>query len=127
MTSHHSIFIHPGLPEETLTADVAAASGARLRRVAHGPVDYGADLGDTALEIELSHDYEEDMGIPFDRYQVVVTVRDFEGHRDREQARAEHVFNRLADVRRYWLVLVFDLQTVIATAAPPKQEVFPHR
>lgn len=124
MTSHHSIFIHPGLPEETLTADVATASGGRLRPVSHGPVDYSADLVDAALELELSHDYEEDRGIPFDRYQAVVTVRDFGGDKNRERGEAERVFNRLADLQRYWLVLVFDLQTVIATAAPPKCEAF---
>ncbi|MET7500471.1 hypothetical protein [Streptomyces microflavus] len=93
MTAHHSIFIHPGVPGESLTADVATALGTRL--------------------------------VPVARYQVIASLRDFGGDRERERASAEPIFNRLAELRRYWLALVFDLQAVIATAAPPKRETFP--
>ncbi|MFD8115129.1 hypothetical protein [Streptomyces microflavus] len=124
MTSHHSIFIHPGVPGESLTADMATAFGTRLLPVAPGPADCSADLGGTGLELGLSHDLE-DRGVPFDRYQVIASLWDFGGDRERERASAEHIFNRLAELRRYWPALVFDLQAVIATAAPPKRETFP--
>ncbi|WP_411116428.1 hypothetical protein [Streptomyces sp. 058-1L] len=78
-------------PGESLTADVATAFGTRLLPVARGPADYCADLGGTRLELELSHDYVEDRGIPFDRYQVIASLRDFGGDRERERARAEHI------------------------------------
>ncbi|MBK3585792.1 hypothetical protein [Streptomyces sp. PvR018] len=125
MTSHHSILIHPGVPGEPLTADVATAFGTRLLPVARGPADYSADLGGTGLERGLSHDYVEDRGIPFDRYQVIASLWDFGGDGERERASAEHIFNRPAELRRYWPALVFDVQAVIATAAPPKREAFP--
>jgi hypothetical protein len=125
VTSQHDIFIHPGHPEEALMADVAMASGGRLRPVAQGPVNYSANLIDTALELQLAHDFEEDKGIPFERYQAVVTVRNFAGNKDRERATADRVFHELAAMRKYWLVLVFDLQMVLETAAPPGRTPFP--
>lgn len=128
MTAHHDIFLHPGHPhpsEETVLADLAEVSGGELRLIGREPVDYGADLGGTALDVALRHDYEEDKGIPFHRYQVVVTVRDPAGDKDREQAVAERLFHRLAALQRYWLVLVYDLQTVIGSAAPPGRDPYP--
>lgn len=85
MTAHHDIFIHPGRPEETLLADMAEISGGRLRLTGQEAVNYNGNLGNTALELALGHDYEADKGVPFDRYQVVVTVRDFAGDKDREE------------------------------------------
>lgn len=84
MTSHHSIFIHPGHPVEALVADVALACGGRLRRAVNGPADYVVSLGDTTLELEMEHEYEEDKGIPFERYQVVLAVRESNSSTERE-------------------------------------------
>ncbi|MFE9724175.1 hypothetical protein ACFYQ5_11430 [Streptomyces sp. NPDC005794] len=125
MTSHHGIFIHPGHPAETLVGDVALACGEKLRPTVNGPADYIASLSDATLELEMEHDYEEDKGVPFKHYQVVLTVRDSDGDREREGVTARQIFGELAVLRRYWLVLVFDLQAVIDTAAPPGQETFP--
>lgn len=125
MTSHHSVFIHPGHPVEALVSDVAPACGGRLRRAVNGPADYVVSLSDATLEVEMEHEYEEDKGIPFERYQVVLTVRESNGAREREEVISRQIFRELATLRRYWLVLVFDLQTVIDTAAPPGQGTFP--
>ncbi|BFO16389.1 hypothetical protein SHKM778_27770 [Streptomyces sp. KM77-8] len=81
MTSHHSVFIHPGHPVEALVSDVAPACGGRLRRAVNGPADYVVSLSDATLEVEMEHEYEEDKGIPFERYQVVLTVRESNGAR----------------------------------------------
>ncbi|MGW0791176.1 hypothetical protein ACWD04_23760 [Streptomyces sp. NPDC002911] len=125
MTSHHSIFIHPGHPVEALVVDVALACGGRLRPAVNGPADYIVSLSDTTLELEMEHEYEEDKGIPFERYQVVLTVRESNGDMKREKVTAGQVFHELAILQRYWLVLVFDLQAVIDTATPPGQGTFP--
>ncbi|MBK0373882.1 MULTISPECIES: hypothetical protein [unclassified Streptomyces] len=125
MSSHHSIFIHPGHPVDALVGDVALACGGRLRPTVNGPADYILDLGDATLELETEHEYEEDKGVPFERYEVVLTVRDSDGDMEREQVTARQIFHELAVLRRYWLVLVFDLQAVIDTAAPPGQRTFP--
>ncbi|NEB93961.1 hypothetical protein [Streptomyces bauhiniae] len=125
MTAYHDIFIHPGGPEETLLADLAEVCGTRLRRIGVEGVDYGADIGGTALELELDHDYEDDKGVPFERYRAVLTVRDFGGDKDRERLTAEDLFHRLAALQRYWLVLVFDLQKVIDRSAPLGHDLHP--
>ena len=82
-------------------------------------------LDDAMLELQADHEYEEGKGVPFERYQVVMTVLDSDGDTERERATARQIFHDLAALRRYWLVLVFDLQAVIDTAAPPGQEAFP--
>lgn len=125
MTSLHSIFIHPGHPVAALVADVALACGGRLRPAVNGPADYIVSLSDATLELEMEHEYEEDKGIPFERYQVVLTVRESNGDLEREGVTARQIFHELSILRRYWLVLVFDLQTVIDTAAPPGRGTFP--
>jgi len=125
VTSHHSIFIHPGHPVEALVADVALACGGRLRRAVNVPADYVASLSNATLELEMEHEYEEDKGIPFERYQVVLTVRESNSSMEQEAVISRQIFHELATLRRYWLVLVFDLQTVIGTAAPPGQSAFP--
>ncbi|WP_428935364.1 hypothetical protein [Streptomyces sp. ACT015] len=125
MSSHHSIFIHPGHPVDALVGDVALACGGRLRPTVNGPADYILGLSDATLELETEHEYEEDKGVPFERYQVVLTVRNSDGDMEREEVIARQIFHELAVLRRYWLVLVFDLQAVIDTAAPPGQRTFP--
>ncbi|MFJ9425643.1 hypothetical protein [Streptomyces sp. NPDC101249] len=125
MSSHHSIFIHPGHPVDALVGDVALACGGRLRPAVNGPADYILGLSDATLELETEHEYEEDKGVPFERYEVVLTVRNSDGDMEREEVIARQIFHELAVLRRYWLILVFDLQAVIDTAAPPGQRTFP--
>ncbi|MGA5323334.1 hypothetical protein ACPCIU_23195 [Streptomyces seoulensis] len=125
MTAYHEIFMHPGHPEETLLADLAEVCDVRLRLIGREGVDYAANVGDAALELELDHDYEEDKGVPFERYRAVLTVRDFAGDKDRERLVAERLFHRLAALQRYWLVLVHDLQRVIDRSAPPGEDLYP--
>ncbi|KPC78583.1 MULTISPECIES: hypothetical protein [Streptomyces] len=125
MTSHHGIFMHPGHPVEALVADVALACGGRLRPTVNGPLDYIASLSNATLELEMQHEYEEDKGVPFERYQVLLTVRDSDGDMERERRTARQIYHDLTVLRRYWLALVFDLQAVIDTAAPPGQGTFP--
>ncbi|MFE9456460.1 hypothetical protein [Streptomyces californicus] len=52
-------------------------------------------------------------------------MRDSDVDTGREGVTARRVFRELAVRRRYWLVLVFDLQAVLDTAAPPGQRTSP--
>ncbi|NGO15345.1 hypothetical protein G5C60_49155 [Streptomyces sp. HC44] len=119
MSQYHYIFIHPGSPREQLLADISFACGVQLAPVSSECVDcidYAASLGQAAVEVELSHEYEEDHGIPFGRYESLFTVRDFGSDLARQEALAREIFGRLASLGRYSLMLVLDLQQLIETA-----------
>lgn len=118
MSAYHEIFIHTAEPLDVLLADLATASGAELRPRDGTPVDYSVGLEHAAVELELQHDFEEDFGIPFERYERVVTIRDFDRDKDREEALARRLYASLTSTGRYRLVLVYNLQRLLA-ASPP--------
>ncbi|GAB2985315.1 hypothetical protein GCM10023080_058620 [Streptomyces pseudoechinosporeus] len=118
MSQYHYIFIHPGTPREQLLADISFACGVQLTPINSEYIDYAANLGQAAVEVELSHEYEEDYGIPFERYESLFTIRDFGSDLARQEALAREIFGRLASLGRYSLMLVLDLQQLIETAAP---------
>lgn len=119
MSSYHDIFITPAEPVETLIRDVSAACGSDLQPREGEYVSYSASLGCAAVEVELEHDYEEDHGIAFDKYDAVITIRDFDRDKVREEALARDIFRKLAETKKYALALVFDLQMLIDSAGPP--------
>lgn len=118
MSAYHQIFIHTDRPLDILLADLASASGAALRPCEDEFIDYSVSVQRAAVELELHHDFEEDFGIPFERYESLVTIRDFDSDKDREEVVARRIFSHLASTGRYSLALVFDLQRLL-TASPP--------
>ncbi|MCT9081143.1 hypothetical protein [Streptomyces fulvoviolaceus] len=79
-------------------------------------IDYAVKLGRAAVELEFTHDYEEDRGMPFERYDSLFTVRDFDSNLERQEATARGIFERLAALGRYDLLLVRDLQEFLAAS-----------
>ncbi|MFD7403794.1 hypothetical protein ACFV7R_14225 [Streptomyces sp. NPDC059866] len=118
VSEYHYVFVLPGSPRERLVGDISVACGAALGPVDSEFVDYAANLGYAAVEVELSHEYEEDHGIPFDRYDSLLTVRDFDSDLDRQEATARRIFDNLSAVGRYELILVRDLQRLLASSGP---------
>ncbi|MFF1795372.1 hypothetical protein ACFVXQ_14345 [Kitasatospora sp. NPDC058263] len=119
MSSQHYIFLQPADSDADIVADLSAACGRELRRVDTGVMDYVTTVDDkTRAELELSHEFEEDQGIPFERFQAVVAVRDIDRDMDRQLAVARRILRHLADTKRYWVVLVYELQLYIESAAP---------
>lgn len=118
MSAYHDIFIHTAEPLDVLLADLANASGAALKRRNGTPVDYSVGLEHSAVELELQHEFEEDFGIPFEKYEQVVTIRDFDRDKTREETVARQIYSSLENTGRYSLVLVFNLQRLLA-ASPP--------
>ncbi|GLW70962.1 hypothetical protein Kpho02_32610 [Kitasatospora phosalacinea] len=59
-----------------------------------------------------------DRGIPFDRFQAVMVVRDIDRDVERQAAVARRIVRGLADTGRYWAVLVYELQSFLESAAP---------
>ena len=118
MSAYHDIFIVPVQSVESLIKDVAEACGATLKPSQGEVVDYSASVERAAVEVELGHDYVADCGIAFEKYDSVITVRDFDSDKEREGELAGKIFRYLADAGKYSLVLVFDLQRLIDSAGP---------
>ncbi|MFF0080714.1 hypothetical protein ACFYR1_13590 [Streptomyces canus] len=116
MSEYHYVFLHPGDSHRQLVEDVGAVCGVELTPSADEFVDYSANLGRTAVELEFTHDYEEDHGIPFERYDSLLAVRDFDSNLERQAATALQIFERLAALDRYDLALVRDLQELLASS-----------
>lgn len=122
MSEYHYIFIHPGRSEQRLIPDISSACGVALRAVDSEFIDYSAHLGHAAVEIELSHEYEEDFGVPFERYDSLISIRDFASDLTRQESLARTIFRNLASLERYSLVLVRDLQFLLDSASPGQGE-----
>ncbi|WP_329584363.1 hypothetical protein OG500_29000 [Kitasatospora sp. NBC_01250] len=115
---YHYVFIQAASPEADIVTDLEASCGRALARRTGDGVDYSAQLDRAALELQLTHDFDEDRGIPFDRYQSVLVVRDFDRDMERQLALARRVVRSLADTGRYWVLLVYELQQFLEAAAP---------
>ncbi|MEU6218301.1 hypothetical protein ABZ845_12400 [Streptomyces sp. NPDC047022] len=118
MSMYHQIFVRPGEPRARLLADLAAFAGRELEPIEEGPVDYAVRVERGVVELESQHDYEEDFGMPFEQYDLLLTVRDYDRDLERQEQMARRVFDHLAATGRYNLLLVFDLQKLL-DAAPP--------
>jgi hypothetical protein len=118
MSTYHEIFVASELPVDVLLADLAFVAGAELTRANGDPVDYSVGVGRDAIQVELEHEYEEDYGIPFERYPRVVTIRDYDRDMARQGDWAQRVFDHLASTGRYALLLVFDLHELIDSDPP---------
>ncbi|MEK8173737.1 hypothetical protein NKH77_46850 [Streptomyces sp. M19] len=121
MSRYHYVFIKPGQPAERLVSDISTACGTRLRPVDDEFIDYAANLGSSAVEVELTHEYEEAFGMPFEKYDALCSVRDFESDLTRQGNVARQIFANLASLNRYSLLLTLDLQVLIDTAEPQKE------
>ena len=121
MSEYHQIFARAGTAERRFIADLAAAAGTELppaREAVPASIAYAGEVEDAAVEVELSHDFEDDRGIPFSKYPVVVTIRAYDGDKAREQRLARDIFGKLCGHGGYSLLLVFGLQRLIDKCAP---------
>jgi hypothetical protein len=117
MSAYHQIFARRPRPPQQLVSDVAAAIGGPLAPVggqASEGIAYAGQAGRAAVEIEMSHEFEDDRGIPFSQYPIVITVRDYDSDKGREETVAREIFAALCG-REYSLLLVLDLQQVLDT------------
>ncbi|MEU6777184.1 hypothetical protein [Streptomyces sp. NPDC046759] len=78
-------------------------------------------MGNAAVEVEFTHEYEEDHGMWFERYDSLFTVRDFDSNLERQEVTARRIFENLAALDRYELLLVRDLQEPLASSGPSPQ------
>jgi hypothetical protein len=118
MSAYHDIFISPVNPLESFVRDLSEACGVSLQPQEDEYIKYSASLGRVAVEVELGHDYEEDQGIEFEKYDALITIRDFDRDKEREEGVAREIFHRLAGKGTYSLALVYNLQILIDRAEP---------
>lgn len=112
MSAYHQVFIRSSHPAGRLVADVSAAAGTPVAASRSGRFAYSGSVGHAAVELELSHAFHDDAALDFTAYPVLLTVRDFDRDRDRQEELARSIFRGLAG-RGYSLMLVFDLQQLL--------------
>ncbi len=116
MSAYHEIFVRTDKGENDFLADVSAAAGTSLHPVPdekNKDVSYAGRGDHAAIEIELSHALEEDYGIPFQRYPILITLRDFDSDKTREEELARSLFQQLCRRGGYELLLVFNVSRLL--------------
>lgn len=116
MSMYHQIFVRTERSGAQLAADVGLAAGSTLTARsddADEGIAYAGKTDQAAIEIEMSHEFDDDYGIPFSRYPVVVTVRDFNGDKACEEQLARSILRGLCGRADYSLMLVFNLSSLL--------------
>lgn len=115
MSTYHQIFVRSAEPPETLLADLTVICGTPFTKIDDGQVDYASHSDTAFVDLELSHEFDADRDMPFDRYPWLITVRDRDRDQERQQQSAREIFDALAAIGRYRLMLTHDLQRRLAT------------
>ncbi|TDC60812.1 hypothetical protein E1200_29850 [Actinomadura sp. GC306] len=120
MSSYYQIFLRAPEVGERLLSDIAGAAGVELSSssTSGGGIDFAGGADTVKVQVELSHEFDDDYGIPFSQYPVVVTVIDLERSAAREEVLARDVFNKLAEAGIYSMLFVHDLSVLIDRADP---------
>jgi hypothetical protein len=115
VSAYHQIFIDHS-PDAAVVHDIATALEVALSQV--DPIgEYPSYAGRSEaeiIEVELGHDFEEDFGIPFQSYPVVVTVRDLGSDKQREEEMAHAIFEKISERIDCSMILTYDLQKLLA-------------
>lgn len=117
MSAYHYLFIRTDLATEDFLGDVAAATGSPVVSVgdeASEDVDYASKVGSAAVDIVLRHDFDDEPEMPMSEYPIHLAVRDYERDLDRQETAARTIFDLLCSRGKYSVMLVFDLQRLVA-------------
>ena len=112
MSAYHEIFVRTDRSEATFVADVGFAAGCPVAPTGQpeSGITYRGVTGRSVVEIEMTHEFEGGPDTPLADYPALITVRDLDNNKSREEEKARDMFARLSDLRRYSMLLVFDLQ-----------------
>ncbi|MGY5311640.1 hypothetical protein [Nocardia gipuzkoensis] len=114
LSAYHQIFVRTDRSEAELIHALSKASGVTIEPLPAGDIAYGGAADREIVEVEMSHQFDDDFGMSFERYPVVVTIRDIDSDKERELAFARSLFNALSQLGDYHLLLAFNLQRRIA-------------
>ncbi|MEO3753629.1 hypothetical protein [Streptomyces sp. B6B3] len=84
----------------------------------HEVINFAASIGHAAIELELAHEYENEPDLPFEDYDALFMIRDFDSNLDREEATARQIFRCLSALNKYSLMLVLDLDVLLDSFTP---------
>ncbi|MFI6997665.1 hypothetical protein [Nocardia sp. NPDC050175] len=116
MSAYHEIFLKTAKPFDEVIEDVGEAVGAELasESSSNAVMLYRAVTDSSVIEVESSHAYEDDYGIEFSRFPILITVRDLDSDKGREESAARSLLQGLAKDGGYAGLLVFDLKRQLA-------------
>jgi hypothetical protein len=117
VSAYHYLFIRTDLTTEDFLNDVAAATGSPVLSLGDEvseDIDYASEVGSAAVDIALRHDFEDEPDIPMSEYPIHLAVRDYERDMDRQETTARAIFDSLCSRGKYSVMLVFDLQRLVA-------------
>ncbi|MFD3704802.1 hypothetical protein ACFWUP_16820 [Nocardia sp. NPDC058658] len=110
MSASHQIFIRANRSLSDIVSDINKATGSSLTSTGKPEFPYAATLDSAFIDIEPTHDYDSEPGLPFEEYSTILTVRDIDNNQKREEALSRGIFAKLATLPGYHVMLVFDLQ-----------------
>ncbi|MEU5996082.1 hypothetical protein ABZ806_44520 [Spirillospora sp. NPDC047418] len=116
MSGYHEIFVRTSNSIEQLVADIATAANCKMRKfdTTDNPIAYAGRSREVAVEVELHHDFEDDFGMNFSQYPIVITLRSFDSDKAHEEVVAKDIFQKMSAIGDYAMLLAFDLQRLIA-------------
>ncbi|WP_405167275.1 hypothetical protein OG203_20625 [Nocardia sp. NBC_01499] len=116
MSAYHEIFLKTAKPFDEVIEDVSEAVGVELASEpsSNAVLLYRAVTDSSVIEVESSHAYEDDYGIEFSSLPILITVRDLDSDKDREESTARSLMQVLANDGGYAGLLVFDLKRRLA-------------
>ncbi|GGQ25441.1 hypothetical protein GCM10010187_47490 [Actinomadura coerulea] len=115
MSSYYQIFLRiPEVGEPELAA-IEAAAECQLGSVGGGGdgIAFAGRSGSNKVQVEAPHDFDDDYGIAFSQYPVVVTVVNLQHNKEQEEACARGIFRKLVEDEMFSMMLVFDLSVLI--------------
>lgn len=113
MSAHHEIFaaVDGGGNGVPAVVERVIGTAGLLEGPAGGDVLYTVDFDEAFVDVAVTHDYDDDQGIEFSRYPLVLTIRDRASDRQREEATARRIFEELRATGVVRACLVYNLQT----------------
>ena len=117
MSSYHQIFVQTGETEQQFLDDLRSLVDADLKEVDHpgSVVKFGGYYDDSIFEVEIGHELDDDFGMDFSNYQIIVTIRELHSNNSLEERTARNFCTKLHSRGGYKLLLVYDLQDLIAS------------
>ncbi|MGW0178291.1 hypothetical protein [Nocardia sp. NPDC003345] len=116
MSAYHQIFLDRSAEGRVVVEALARITGSAPQR---GDASDGSGVqmfifGRSVVELEMSHNYEDDLGIAFSDFPTMITVRNLDSDKSKEMQTAKRLFDELMKYGSFGGILVFDLQKILA-------------
>jgi hypothetical protein len=115
MSSYHQIFLDGSADEKAIADALTVITGCapRKQELPTGISVQSFLFDHSVVDLEVFHEYEDDLGILFSDYPVMITVRNLDSDKPQEKLTAERLFDALTEQGKFGGILVFDLQDIL--------------